>query len=91
MVVIKKIVKKIRTLPCDDCGVEVPVGDDAIGVVCTDCTQKRLNIYEKALNAPEDEEAEGDDNLTVEGTHAKVKAKKPKVLHKRKMKKSKVK
>jgi len=86
----KKTEKKPRTLPCDDCGIQVEVGDDAIGVICTDCTQKHLNAYEKALVAPE-EEINGDDNLTVEGTHAKVKAKKPKVLHKRKMKKSKVK
>lgn len=68
---IKPIVKKIRTLPCDDCEVEVPVGDDAVGVVCTACTQKRLNVYEKALNAPE--ETNGDDNLTVEGTHDRQK------------------
>jgi len=88
---IKPIVKKIRTLPCGDCEVEVPVGDDAVGVVCTACTQKRLNVYEKALNAPE--ETNGDDNLTVEGTHDRVKAKKPKVkvIRKRKMKKSRVK
>jgi hypothetical protein len=88
----KKTEKKPRTLLCDDCTVEVPVGDDAIGVVCTSCTQKRLNTYEHALNAPEDE-INGDDNLAVEGTHDRVKAKKPKVkvLRKRKMKKSKVK
>ena len=68
----KKTEKKPRTLPCDDCTVEVPVGDDAVGVVCTDCTQKRLNTYEKALSAPEDE-TNGDDNLTVEGTHDRQK------------------
>jgi 3-oxoacyl-[acyl-carrier-protein] synthase III len=91
MVVIKKAQeKKVRTLPCDDCGTEVPVGDDAIGVICTNCTHKRQMIYEKAIEVADDE---GDDNLTVEGTNAKVKAKKPKVkvLRKRKVKKSKVK
>lgn len=68
MVVIKKTTKKIRTLPCDDgCGTEVPVGDDAVGVVCSNCTHKRQMAYERTLDkSGEEGEDEGDENLTLE-------------------------
>lgn len=40
---------KAKELPCKDCGIKVKVGDDAVGVVCSNCTLKRQLNYEASI------------------------------------------
>lgn len=54
--------KEVKTLPCrDGCGTIVPVGDDAVAVRCSMCTQRKLMEYERG-----DDEDGGDENMTLE-------------------------
>lgn len=51
---------KVKVLPCKECGIKVPVGDDAVAVTCVDCTQKSLTRYNAmSKEAPKDAGQEG--------------------------------
>ena len=41
----KRVDLKSKTLPCKDCNTPTQCSGDAVGVVCCDCTQKRLAKY----------------------------------------------
>ena len=55
--------RQIKKLPCKDCGDKVEVSDEAVGVVCGICTQRRVQAYADELKQEkEDSEAKGQES-----------------------------